>query len=183
MNRRLAILASSLMVGVGAMAVAPVQALPIFGTESHHEIQDILDGEVGLDGEQQNLLTGMSFNLGLSFDGMDLLNNPEAMSGLYEGDAVDPNAPPQGMLVYSKDGCSVDAGCGLKAIGLVNSLKCAGSGADPEAWAVCLQDTDYDAYMAATACTWGSCPGFALAEDGMYACSEPTGLNLLAAFN
>ncbi|USR89537.1 hypothetical protein NEA10_11620 [Phormidium yuhuli AB48] len=183
MKRRLAILASSLVVGVGAIAVAPAQALPIFGTESHHELEDILDGSVGLDDDQELLLMGLSFNLGLSFDGTELLNNPEAMSGLYQGNSVDPNAPPQGMMVYSKGGCSVDAGCGLKAIGLMNTLKCAASGADPEAWARCLQDTDYDAYIAASACTWGSCPGFALTEDGIFACAEPTGLSVFATLN
>lgn len=184
MKRRLAIIASGIVVGVGAIAVAPIQALPIFGTESDHELSDITDGTVGLSFDQRNVLGGVSMNLGLSFDGSDLLKNPDEMSGLYDGDSVDPNSPPEaGMLTYSKDGCSVDAGCALKAIGLVNTLKCAGSGQDPEAWAVCLQDTDYDAYMAASACTWGACPGFALAEDGVYACSEPTGLNVLAALN
>lgn len=184
MKRKLAIIASGIVVGVGAIAVAPIQALPIFGTESDHELSDITDETVGLSFHQQNVLGGISYNLGLSFDGSDLLNNPDEMARLYDGDSVDPNSPPEpGMMTYSKDGCSVDAGCALKAIGLVNSLKCAASGTDPEAWATCLQDTDYDAYMAATACTWGSCPGFSLAEQGVYACTEPTGLNVLAAFN
>ncbi len=184
MKRKLAIIASGIVVGVGAIAVAPIQALPIFGTESDHELSDITDGTVGTSDEQKNTLTMLSFNLGLSFDGSDLLNNPDEMTRLYDGDSVDPNSPPEpGMMTYSKDGCSVDAGCALKAIGLVNTLKCAASGEDLEAWATCLQDTDYDAYMAATACTWGSCPGFALAEDGIYACSEPSGLNVLAALN
>lgn len=183
MKRKLAIIASGIIVGVGAIAVAPLQALPIFGTESDHELSDITDGTVGLSDDQQNFLGGLSFNLGLSFDGSELLENPEEMSGLYAGDSVDPDSPPEDGMIYSKDGCSVDAGCALKAIGLVNTLKCAGSGTDPEAWAVCLQDTDYDAYMAATACTWGSCPGFSLSEQGVYACTEPTGLNVLAGLN
>ncbi|WP_159788801.1 hypothetical protein [Sodalinema gerasimenkoae] len=183
MKRQLAILASSLVVGVGAIAVAPVQALPIFGTESHHELEDILNEEVQLSGEQQGTLIGVAGLL--EMDSTALLNSPDAMNSLFDGESVDPSQPPTGPLVINHEasGCSVDAGCALKAIGLVNTLKCGASGMDPEAWASCLQDTDYDAYIAASACTWGSCPGFALAEDGVYACAEPTGLSVFAALN
>ncbi len=32
---------------------------------------------------------------------------------------------------------------------------------DPQDWAECTKELDYDAYLAASACTFGDCPGFA----------------------
>jgi len=179
-NKQLAALTSTALLVFGAFASAPAQALPIFGTESDHDLQMILDKEVELDFDQQNVLYGLSGYLALSPD--SLLQDPTQMSSLYAGTSVDSSSPPTGGMVLSKEGCSVEAGCALKAIGLVNSLKCASSGMDPESWAKCLRDTDYDSYLAAAACTWGSCPGFsAVPGEGLYACADSDTLGVFAS--
>ncbi|MDC0835379.1 hypothetical protein AY599_03670 [Leptolyngbya valderiana BDU 20041] len=185
-KKQLAALTSTALLFLGGVAATPAKALPIFGTESDHDLQMIVDGEVSLDTMQTNFLTNLSYRLAPEVSDFNqkkttLLQDPSRMDNLYAGTSVDPNSPPTGGMVFSKDGCSVEANCGLKAIGLGNTLKCASSGTDPEAWAKCLRDKDYDAYMAATACTWGNCPGFtALPGEGVYACSETEGLGVFA---
>lgn len=182
MNKRLTALTTTTLLALGVAATAPAQALPIFGTESDHELQDIVDGTVDVDGDQYMKLDSISGRLSISM--VDLLNDPGQMDGLYAGDSVDKSNPPEGLDVYQKEGCYVQAGCALKAIGLANTLKCASSGTDPEAWAYCVQDKDYDAYIAATECTWGDCPGFAsVPGEGLYACTDPTGESVLSAFS
>lgn len=185
-NKSLAALTTTALFALGA--IAPVRALPIFGTEDSHELSDILDETVSTTDQQESILQGIVFDLsfgsGMMVDRTTLLENPDLVGGIYEGDSVDPNSPPTGFDVYEKDGCYVEAGCAIKAIGLVNALKCAGSGTDPEAWAYCIQDKDYDAYMAATQCTWGSCPGFAsVPGEGLYACSQPGETGVFSAFS
>ncbi len=52
---------------------------------------------------------------------LTLLQDPNQMDNLYAGNVYN-SSTPSGFGVYSKEGCSVDAGCALKAIGLVNTL-------------------------------------------------------------
>ncbi|MGC9503391.1 hypothetical protein [Baaleninema sp.] len=187
-KKHLAALTSTALLLLGSVAAAPAKALPIFGTESDHDLQMIVDGEVALDNMQTNFLNSLSSRLVADTEVASfaekptaLLQDPSRMDNLYAGTSVDPSSPPTSGMVFTKEGCSVAADCGLKAIGLANTLKCASSGYDPEAWAKCLREKDYDAYMAATACTWGNCPGFtALPGEGVYACSQPEGLGVFA---
>ncbi|MBD2482954.1 hypothetical protein [Planktothrix sp. FACHB-1365] len=155
---------------------APSQA-GVFGVDST-DLNDVLNKKVTLTTEQANVLSAVSKQLKIT--STTLLKTPSKMGGLYTGTTVSSSSPPTGALVYSKNYgtgvCKVQAGCALKAIGLSLTLQCSSSGTDPEAWAKCVKSKDNDKYLAASQCTWGTCPGFATLPNGgaAYACTTPT---------
>ncbi|MGD1902870.1 MAG: hypothetical protein ACFB9N_11600 [Geitlerinemataceae cyanobacterium] len=149
---------------------------------------------VTLDSNQSTIVQALAYEVGgFSLSPLSILEDPDQISILNNGGAsVDGSgAPPSGFGVYSKGGCSIDAGCGFGAIGVKISLVCAaqvpanyGEMTDPEAWANCIKDQDYDAYMAAASCTYGTCPGFASAEsEELYACNTGGSDSVMAMFN
>ncbi|GGA03616.1 hypothetical protein [Okeania sp. KiyG1] len=169
MKKLLTAIAGLSVLAAGILGAAPAQALPIFGEDN--DLADLFNGEVTLSEEQFNVTNEIAGKLNVST--FELLQDPDKVDDLYAGDAYDSNTAPSGLGVYSKNGCTVDAGCAIKAIGMVNTLKCAGSGTDPQNWAECVQNNDYDAYLAASACTYGSCPAFAtLPNQKVVACNN-----------
>lgn len=179
MKKLLTAIAGVTILTMGTIATAPAQA-QIFGDDPSHDLEDILNGDVDITDEQFGVLDAVSGELNIDIE--TLLLEPNQMDNLFEGSSVNADQPPSGPLVFSKEynggTCSVDAGCALKAIGLVLSLQCASSGADPQAWAECVQDKNYDKYLAASECTWGACPGFATLPGGnkIYACGNTKSL-------
>jgi hypothetical protein len=107
-----------------------------------------------------------------------LLEDPSLLDSLYSGSDAQNDFNTSGFGVFTAQGCSVNADCALKAIGLSLSIQCAGqvglSGGlySPEAWASCVQEKDIDAYYAAVACTWGDCPFAALPGQQVVACNK-----------
>lgn len=177
MKRLLSAITSAALLALGGFTT-PAQAV-IFGMDN--DLQDILDPaqDVELSAEQGGTYNAIAFTLGLDYQANDLnlyttalLDDPSLMSGLY---ADNGSGTKEDLLgEYCKQGCCVQAGCALDAIGLKLTLLCAPtSGTDPEAWANCVRDKDNGAYMAATACTSGDCPGFSsLPGEGVYACNQ-----------
>jgi len=203
-NQLLSALAATAALAVGTLA-SPAAAL-IYGSDDHKAIdaETQLDSvyhvyggtsastDVVLDGMQNTIVQMMASEVG-AMSPLDILTDPSKIDGLYdEGASVDGSgAPPSGFGTYSKGGCTVDAGCGFGAIGVKIALTCAaqvpanyGEMNDPEAWANCIKDQDYDAYMAAAACTYGTCPGFAsIVDDELYACNTQGSDSVMAVFN
>ncbi len=179
MKRLLSAMTSAALLAVGGLAT-PAQAV-VFGMDN--DLQDILDPaqEVELSAQQGSTYDALAMTLGLGYDPVEdgginlsttaLLDDPSLMSGLY---ADNGSGTKEDLLgEYCKDGCCVQAGCALDAIGLKLTLVCSPSGMDPEAWAKCVRDKDTGAYMAATACTSGDCPGFSsLPGEGVFACNQ-----------
>ncbi|MEB3826731.1 hypothetical protein [Phormidium sp. CCY1219] len=154
MKQILAAIAGAALLAMGT--AAPAASFPSLGDDSDSDLQALIDE--GLSFEQQIFGEMIAMDLNITLD--QLLAEPTQMDGLYAGDSYSETDTPSGLGVYTKDGCTVDAGCALKAIGLTLTFKCAGSGTDPEAWANCVKDKDFDAYLAASACTYGNCPAF-----------------------
>jgi len=171
MKKLLTAIAGLSVLAAGILGVAPAQALPFFGENADDDLNDVLTGQVQLNKQQSNITKEIASKLEVT--SLSLLQNPDQLDNLYGGDAYEVGIPKGGLGVYSKDGCTVDAGCAIKAIGLVNTLKCSGSGTDPQNWAECVQNNDYDAYLAASACTYGDCPAFAtLPNQEVVACNK-----------
>lgn len=163
----IAIFSISLLVFV--TSASPAAGRPRRGGTT--DTQLIFNGET-LDSSQEALVKGIAADM--EIDVQTLLNNPEQMN---LGD--DEASRQQKWGTYSKNGCTVDAGCALQAIGLGLSLQCMSAAAtDPEAWANCVKDKNDDAYYDALQCTWlDSDPGqtcdFLSSVDGenTYACN------------
>lgn len=176
----------------GTLAAPAARALPTFGealadnvTEDDYydDLFMLLDGNVELsDGAEEalELVTGaISNTMGIALtDYYDLLFDPSLLDSLYAGSDVQNDINKEGFGVFTVQGCSVNADCALKAIGLSLSIQCAGQVGvgnlySPQAWAECVQDKDIDAYYAALACTWGSCPFSATpAGQKVFACNN-----------
>ncbi|MDY6802743.1 MAG: hypothetical protein SXA11_02915 [Cyanobacteriota bacterium] len=181
MKKLLSTIAGLSVLAAGVLAVSPAQAqFYTFGENADDDLNDLWlnGGNAIINTEQFNVTNQIATAVGYSGQtaAVQLLQNPEQIDSLYAGDVYDSDTAPSGLGVYSKEGCTVDAGCAIKAIGLVNTLKCAGSVSnitDPQDWANCTKDLDYDAYLAASACTYGSCPGFAtLPGQKVVACNN-----------
>lgn len=182
MKKLLSAIAALSVMATGILAASPAQAqFYTFGENADDDLNDLLlnGGNAILNTEQFNVTNQIAVAAGYSGQtaALQLLQNPDQLDNLYAGDVYDSNSAPSGLGVYSKDGCSVDAGCAIKAIGLVNTLKCAASVSnisDPQDWANCVEQIDYDAYLAASDCTFGNCPGFATLPGGqkVFACNN-----------
>lgn len=173
MKKLLSAIAGLSILAGGILAATPAQAQTVFGQQTD-DLNDLFNGTATLNENQFSISKEIADTLNI--DVLTLLQSPDEVSNLYAGDVYDSNTAPSGLGVYSKEGCTVDAGCAIKAIGLVNTLKCAGSVSnitDPQDWANCVEGLDYDAYLAASACTYGSCPGFAtLPGQKVFACNN-----------
>lgn len=181
MKKLLSAIAGLSILATGILGAAPAQAqFYTFGENANDDLNDLWlnNGNAIINQEQFNVTNEIATAVGYSgqMAAIQLLQNPDQLDNLYAGDAYDSNTAPGGLGVFSKAGCTVDAGCAIKAIGLVNTLKCTTSVSnmtDPEDWANCVKDLDYDAYLAASECTYGSCPGFAtLPGQKVVACNN-----------
>lgn len=108
---------------------------------------------------------------------MALLSDPSQLDSLYSGSDPASDVNTSGFGVFTVQGCSVNADCALKAIGLSLSIQCAGQVGvgnlyNPEAWAECVEEKDLDAYRAAVGCIWGDCPFTAAPGQKVYACNN-----------
>ncbi|MGI0497780.1 hypothetical protein [Limnospira platensis] len=131
-------------------SVSPAAAFPPWAMPPEEPDEELIfNGEV-LNDDQTDFVYDVADILGITTE--DLLNDPGQMDGLHTGGKQEINR--DGWGVFSKNGCSVNADCALKAIGLGLTLQCLGSGYDPEAWARCLKSRNEDAYYAALECTW-----------------------------
>ncbi|MDY7004527.1 MAG: hypothetical protein SWX82_11355 [Cyanobacteriota bacterium] len=178
MKKLLTAIAGLSVLAAGILGAAPAQAqFYTFGENADDDLNDLWlnGGQAIINREQFNVTNQIALAVGLTGPtaAVTLLQDPDKLDDLYAGDGYDSNTAPGGLGVYSKNGCTVDAGCAIKAIGIVNTLKCSGSGTDPQNWGECVKDNDYDAYLAASACTFGTCPGFAtLPNQKVVACSN-----------
>lgn len=163
-----AIASAAILTAFGAGA-ASAQTFPPIGNTTNSDTDLIYDGQA-LDDDQTQLANLLSN--ALSITAQELLDDPSQLDDLYADDANLKDT--SGLLgTFTKDGCSVNADCAFKAIGLGLVFACAGSGTDPEAWANCVEDKDRDAYLKAVNCTWGTCPDFAnLPGQKIVACNN-----------
>jgi len=189
MKKLVASIASASLLMVTVLAATPSQAVLFFGADSTDlkdvfnktDLNDVFTQKVSVRTEQTNVLHPVSQHLKIT--PTTLLKTPSQTSGLSTintATIVNLSSPPGGKTIYSKaygkGVCNVHAGCALKAIGLSLTLQCSSAGTDPEAWAKCVKSKDYDKYLAAAQCTWGTCPGFATLPNGgaAYACTSPS---------
>jgi hypothetical protein len=195
--------ASLLLAGV---IVGPATAA-IFGSgddaasiDANSQLSDLYDdfgGDSGsanitVDDMQGMMMMMLEMEVGVS--SLELLTDPSKVDYLNNGGAaLQPGSEdvPSGFGVLSKGECTADVGCAIGAAGIKTTLVClaqvpakGGSLADAEDIANCLKDVDYDRYIAASACTYGSCPGFAsIAQDELYACNTEADRGVMALFN
>jgi hypothetical protein len=205
MKKQLLTAFTSLALLAGAIAV-PASAT-IFGSgddaasiDANSQLSDLYDdfgGDSGsasitVDGMQGMMMLMLSMEVGVS--ALDLLQDPSKVDYLNDaGEALKSGGEeiPHGFGVISKGGCTADVGCAIGAAGVKVTLVCmaqvpakGGSLSDAEDIASCMKDVDYDRYIAASACTYGTCPGFAsIAQDDLYACNTDTDSNVMALFN
>ncbi|CAD5938395.1 hypothetical protein PCC9214_01756 [Planktothrix tepida] len=190
MKKLLASIASASLFTVTALAATPSQAALFFGTDSTDlndvfnktDLNDVFTQKVSLRTEQTNVIYPVSQHLKITPTAF--LETPpsqtSSLSTINTTTIVNLSSPPGGKMIYSKaygkGVCNVHAGCALQAIGLSLALQCSNAGTDPEAWAKCVKSKDYDKYLAAAQCTWGTCPGFATLPNGgaAYACTSPS---------
>jgi len=184
MKKLLTAIATTAAVTLAGIIAAPAaRALPTFGEvlgdgvgTYEEDLNMLFNGEAELsDSEMQAIsLTADA----LSIDMFTLVMDPSQLDNLYSGSDAQNDINTSGFGVFTAQGCSVNADCALKAIGLSLSIQCAGqvglSGGlySPEAWASCVQDKDIDAYYSAVACTWGDCPFAALPGQQVVACNK-----------
>ncbi len=182
MKRLVTAIAGLSVLAAGILTPTSAEAI-YFGYEHNKKdlksivLKDASSDDLQLNYNQRNFLTAMASIIPKT-NSATLLKKPNKLNKLYKGNVkkYNPNKKQGTLGVYSKNGCSVDAGCAIKAIGLVNGLKCAGSISnltDPQDWAGCIQEVDYDAYLAASNCTFGNCPAFAtLPNQKVVACNN-----------
>ncbi len=189
----------------GAIAVPATAA--IFGSgddkasiDANSQLSDLYDdfggdsgsADITVDDMQGMMMMMLSMEVGIS--PLDLLQDPSSVDYLNDkGDAVKSGSEelPHGFGVITKDGCTADVGCAIGAAGVKVTLVCmaqvpakGGDLSDAEDIANCMKEVDYDRYMAASACTYGTCPGFAsIGQDDLYACNTETGSDVMALFN
>ncbi|TAF56959.1 MAG: hypothetical protein EAZ61_02425 [Oscillatoriales cyanobacterium] len=190
-----------------ASAIAVPATATIFGSgddaasiDANSQLSDLYDdfgGDSGsanitVDDMQGMMMMMLSMEVGVS--ALDLLQDPSKVDYLNDaGEAVKSGSGevPHGFGVISKEGCTADIGCAIGAAGIKVTLVCltqvpakGGSLADAEDIANCMRDVDYDRYMAASACTYGTCPGFAsIGQDDLYACNTDADADVMALFN
>ena len=183
MKKLLTAIATTAAVALAGTFAAPAaRALPTFGEvlgdgvgTYQEDLNMLFNGEAELsDSEMQAIsLTADALNI----DAFSLVTDPSQLDGLYAGSDPQNDINTSGFGVFTVQGCSVNADCALKAIGFSLSVQCAGQVGlgnlhNPQAWAECVQDKDIDAYYAAVACTWGSCPFSAAPGDKVFACNN-----------
>lgn len=181
MKRFLSAIAGLSVMATGILAASPAQAQFI---SQSSDLTDLLnDNDSDINGILNNLRNSLSdeeesdlksaFNIDID---MGHFLQSEAKIDTWADSNLNSDKKLTGLGVYSKNDCSVKAGCALNAIGFGNTLKCAATVrdiTDPQDWANCIKDLDYDAYLTASACTYGSCPGFAtLPGQKVFACNN-----------
>lgn len=192
MKRLVTAIAGLSVLATGILGATPAEAFDVFGGNVDDDLKDIVHpknkkGTLVLNQQQNALLNRVADAVGMNRKkSYMLLKKPNKLNKLYKGDKYDPNDPktkPSGLGVYSKNGCTVEAGCAIKAIGLGNAFKCVAkvsNAYDPQDWAECVKGIDYDAYLAASDCTYGNCPAFAtLPNQKVVACNK--GVNTVLA--
>lgn len=192
MKKLLTAIATTAAVTLAGIIAAPAaRALPTFGEvlgdgvgDYYSDLQMLYNGEADLSTSETEALdlTAQALATTLGGDPNDmflaLLEDPSLLDSLYSGSNAQNDINTSGFGVFTAQGCSVNADCALKAIGLSLSIQCAGqvglSGGlySPEAWASCVQEKDIDAYYAAVACTWGDCPFSAAPGEKVFACNN-----------
>jgi hypothetical protein len=190
----------------GAIAVPATAA--IFGSgddaasiDANSQLSDLYDdfggegGSADITADEMQGMMVMMLSTEVGVTPLDLLQDPSKVDYLNdEGAAVKTGGEeeiPHGLGVISKGGCTADVGCAIGAAGVKVTLVCmaqvpakGGSLSDAEDIANCMKDVDYDRYMAASACTYGTCPGFAsIGQDDLYACNTETDSDVMALFN
>ncbi len=149
----------------GIIAAPAARALPSFGEvlgdglgDYYSDLSLLNSGDAELTSDELDLIENSSMALNLDFDPLDLsssqlLSNPSTFSTMYTGLNVQTDMV-SGIGTISYNGCSVNTGCALSAIGFSLSMQCAGSGTNPKAWADCIAEKDSTAYVNALKCTW-----------------------------
>ncbi|NJN61125.1 MAG: hypothetical protein HC795_05960 [Coleofasciculaceae cyanobacterium RL_1_1] len=190
-----------------AGAIAVPATATIFGSgddkatiDANSQLSDLYDdfggdsGSANIAADEMQGMMMMMLSMEVGVSALDLLQDPSKVDYLNDaGAAVKSGSDelPHGFGVISKEGCTADIGCAIGAAGVKVTLVCmaqvpakGGSLADAEDIANCMKDVDYDRYMAASACTYGTCPGFAsIAQDDLYACNTEAGSDVMALFN
>ncbi len=181
----------------GTFAAPAARAIPTVGEilgdgngTYHSDLADIYNGYAGYDenviafSDSEKVALDLTMTaLGLPDYGdqymyLALLADPSQLDSLYSGSDPASDVNTSGFGVFTMQGCSVNADCALKAIGLSLSIQCAGQVGvgnlkNPQAWMECVQDKDIDAYYSAVACTWGNCPFSATpAGQKVFACNN-----------
>lgn len=169
--------------------------------DANSQLTDLYDdfggdsGSADITADEMQSMMMMMLSMEVGVSPLDLLQDPSKINYLNDGGAAlqenGGTEVPSGFGVMTKDGCTADVGCALGAVGIKTTLVCitqvpakGGSLADPEDIATCLKDVDSDAYIAASACTYGSCPGFAsITQDDLYACNTEANNDALVLFN
>jgi len=166
----------------GTLAAPAARAFPTFGEvlgdgvgTYEEDLQMLFNQEATLSDSETQAISLTADALGI--DMFTLVMDPSQLDGLYAGSDPQNDINTSGFGVFTVQGCSVNADCALKAIGFSLSIQCAGQVGmgnlySPQAWAECVQDKDIDAYYAAVACTWGSCPFSATPGEKVFACNN-----------
>lgn len=162
---------SLLIVGWG---VSPAIAFPPWAAPAPEPDEELIFNGETLNEDQTEFVNDVADVLGITTE--DLLNDPSQLDGIHNGGKQDVNK--DGWGVFSKNGCSVNADCAFRSIGLGLTLQCLGSGYDPQSWANCVRDKNEDSYYAALNCTWQdakpdqSCDFLAKGDgENTYACN------------
>lgn len=174
MKKLLSAIAGLSVLAGSILAATPAQAqFYTFGENADDDLNDLWlnGGNAIINQEQFNLTNAVANQLNITWD--TLLQEPEQLNALYD----ESDSSTQGILTFSNGDCSVDVGCALPKIGLATALKCVAkvgvNVTDAKPWAECLQEVDYDAYVASIPCTSGTCPGFAtLPGQKVFACNN-----------